>query len=628
MKKGNKMYLTDELRSEIEYFKRLHSHFSITLGKKEIAIADIEDDKILYILMSASYAMDIFEEGFFENFEITDKALSDKQDLQLDAYAFIETDSSSEKHLHLFQYKLYENGSNGASPVEVRNFVSIMNDMFVHPEFRCDEPINNEVFKEILEKTDAFLNGRRGKKVKVKCHFITNAVGVSKSNEKQFQDLLAKFESDKQQYGFGIQIYGAKEILELVKDGKISVAKESINFNIQGQNSYRLEDNTKKSGLGLPKKVFVGICNVNELVRLQNKYHHNQLYSENIRLYLGDRQTVNKDIISTVTSDESLWFSYMNNGISIICDDMELTSINIKDGILPIDLTNIQIINGCQTVNALYSAKYNEKTKDKFKPTDILVKIYQIDPANHSFKQSIIKASNNQNAVKTYSLLSNDPIQIEIQNALKRIGYLYDRKGEARTAHDNNVIGMVNAALAYRAVYRFDAQKLRAKIGQSRVFQKEYYEDIYKEDYLENEEQIFELASKLFVASIILDTAREYIKANAETTNLPIIKKSAYYLSGLFYAIDKIKCDELVDKCVNLMKDNNPSKTRGMMPHIMSSFEENAKLQMKSAIDKLKELYDAIDQKDKSDIDNLLKSENFSNKYLEIPEIKAAKNQK
>jgi hypothetical protein len=36
------MYLTDELRSEIEYFKRLHSHFSIAVGKKELSITKTE----------------------------------------------------------------------------------------------------------------------------------------------------------------------------------------------------------------------------------------------------------------------------------------------------------------------------------------------------------------------------------------------------------------------------------------------------------------------------------------------------------------------------------------------------------------------------------------------------------
>lgn len=81
--------------------------------------------------------------------------------------------------------------------------------------------------------------------------------------------------------------------------------------------SYRLEDNSKRESLGLPKKVIVGMCNVNEFIRLQNKYHHNQLYAENIRLYLGDRGSVNKDIIAdyykrrkSVVSLHEQWYQY------------------------------------------------------------------------------------------------------------------------------------------------------------------------------------------------------------------------------------------------------------------------------------------------------------------------------
>ena len=35
---------------------------------------------------------------------VLDKLISGKQELLLDAYAFIETESTNEKHLHLFQY--------------------------------------------------------------------------------------------------------------------------------------------------------------------------------------------------------------------------------------------------------------------------------------------------------------------------------------------------------------------------------------------------------------------------------------------------------------------------------------------------------------------------------------------
>jgi len=611
------MYLSEDVKQEIAYFKRLHDHFTIKLKDKEVSISEITDDRILYILMSASYSMDIFEEGFFENFVITDKALTGKDEIQIDAYALIETESSKEKHLHIFQYKLFENYRNGASPVEVNTFVSLMNELFVHTELRKENALSNEVFKEIDAAMNGFLGGARGRKVTVKCHFITNATGIAKTNAKVFDDLLGKFERDKQLYGFGVQIYGEREILDLIRSGKININTEIINFNIDGQNSYRLEDNSSRIGLGLPNKVFIGICNVNELIRLQNKYHHNQLYSDNIRLYLGDRASVNKDIIETITSQNSLWFPYMNNGISIICDDMSI--LNSKHSILPVELNNIQIINGCQTVNALYNAKYNERTKDQFKPQEILVKIYQIDSTNTSFKHSVIKASNNQNAVKTYSLLSNDPIQVAIQEALKRVGYIYDRKGEARGQDSDKIVSMVNAALAYRACFRFEAQKLRAKIGQSRVFQQDYYNQIYKESFLKTKTHTFQLAAQLLSSSIILDTVRDYIKEET-TSNLAIIKKSAYYLAGIVYALNKVSIDKFIVACVDLMEENNTVKNN--KAPLFGNFQIAVKSWMPVAVAKLDALFSSFDKKSQ-DIDNILKSTEFDKEYQNLTEIKA-----
>lgn len=609
------MYLSDAIKKELDYFKRLHEHYSIQAGKKQLSVKNA-DEKILYILTSASYAMDIFEEGFFENFVLTDKALTDKQELLLDAYAFIETDTSSEKHLHLFQYKLFEKENNGASPIEVKNFTSTMNDLFVHPELRTGAELNNPVFKEIDDIVSGFLGERRGRKVKVKCHFITNAYGISKTSEKIFADLFGKYEYDKQNHGFDVQVYGNKEIVELLTEGKIKVDTETIEILLDSQQSYRLEDNGKKEGLGLPDKVLIGICNVHELIRLQNKYHHNQLYSENIRLYLGDRAAVNKDIIQTIISNESQWFPYMNNGISIICDGLEIGTVNPKKGTLPLELMNLQVINGCQTVNALYSAKYGEDTRDKFKSSNILIRIYQINPSQQRFKQSVIKATNNQNAVKTYSLLANDPIQIEIQKVLRKLGYLYDRKGESKQESAEKVVSMVQAALAYRAVFEFGGQKLRARIGQSRVFQKEEYERIYKNDYLENASELNELSVKLLTSSLILDKVRDLIneQSGQYLQKLPIIKKSAYYLSGLYYALYKKECEIFIKDCAGLLKEDNPAKTKHSP--LFNKFIEQIKTNFNALVNKYQKFYDTLTL-DKTDIDNLLKSKDFGDKYNE-----------
>lgn len=574
-------------------------------------------NEILYMAMSASLVMDYSEDGFFENFVITDKSISGRSELQIDAYALIETESSKVKQLHIFQYKLYANDSKSASPVELLNFATFVNNNFVHPEF-LEKPSDNEVVAEIKTKCDEFLKGRRDRRIIVYCHYINNATGIYRNNEKEINNVLARFNADRQLLGFSIQVYGVKEILELVREGKIQVGSESLELVNEGMYSYRLEDNSKRESLGLPKKVIVGMCNVNEFIRLQNKYHHNQLYAENIRLYLGDRGNVNKDIIATITSSESLWFPYMNNGISIICDSLAIGNTNAAKHVQTFTLENMQIINGCQTVNALYSAKYGENTRDNFRPANVMVRIYEINPSQTDFKMNIIKATNNQNSVKSYSLMANDPIQIRIAEVLRKFNIIYDRKGEGKNIQGNQmIISMVNVALAYRAVYLFMARSLRSGLGKSRVFQKTEYDKIFNSNLLEegNEKQLDELCFKFIIANGILDAIREQIQQdNAKYLGkLPIFKKSTYYLAGYMYASRKTDFDTLQKNMTEVFQSDNEQKLRGM--NFPNKVTEIVKTYFDAMVTSFIAFYNNLKDIDKTDIDNLLKNKSFDEAY-------------
>ena len=574
-------------------------------------------NEILYMAMSASLVMDYSEDGFFENFVITDKSISGRSELQIDAYALIETESSKVKQLHIFQYKLYANDSKSASPVELLNFATFVNNNFVHPEF-LEKPSDNEVVAEIKTKCDEFLKGRRDRRIIVYCHYINNATGIYRNNEKEINNVLARFNADRQLLGFSIQVYGVKEILELVREGKIQVGSESLELVNEGMYSYRLEDNSKRESLGLPKKVIVGMCNVNEFIRLQNKYHHNQLYAENIRLYLGDRGNVNKDIIATITSSESLWFPYMNNGISIICDSLAIGNTNAAKHVQTFTLENMQIINGCQTVNALYSAKYGENTRDNFRPANVMVRIYEINPSQTDFKMNIIKATNNQNSVKSYSLMANDPIQIRIAEVLRKFNIIYDRKGEGKNIQGNQmIISMVNVALAYRAVYLFMARSLRSGLGKSRVFQKAEYDKIFNGNLLEegNEKQLDELCFKFIIANGILDAIREQIQQdNAKYLGkLPIFKKSTYYLAGYMYASRKTDFDTLQKNMTEVFQSDNEQKLRGM--NFPNKVTEIVRTYFDAMITSFIAFYNNLKDIDKTDIDNLLKNKSFDEAY-------------
>lgn len=610
------MYISEDLQQELDFFKRTNEHFEIEAGKSSTEVKNATNE-ILYMAMSASLVMDYSEDGFFENFVITDKSISGRSELQIDAYALIETESSKVKQLHIFQYKLYANDSKSASPVELLNFATFVNNNFVHPEF-LEKPSDNEVVAEIKTKCDEFLKGRRDRRIIVYCHYINNATGIYRNNEKEINNVLARFNADRQLLGFSIQVYGVKEILELVREGKIQVGSESLELVNEGMYSYRLEDNSKRESLGLPKKVIVGMCNVNEFIRLQNKYHHNQLYAENIRLYLGDRGNVNKDIIATITSSESLWFPYMNNGISIICDSLAIGNTNAAKHVQTFTLENMQIINGCQTVNALYSAKYGENTRDNFRPANVMVRIYEINPSQTDFKMNIIKATNNQNSVKSYSLMANDPIQIRIAEVLKKFNIIYDRKGEGKNIQGNQmIISMVNVALAYRAVYLFMARSLRSGLGKSRVFQKAEYDKIFNGNLLEegNEKQLDELCFKFIIANGILDAIREQIQQdNAKYLGkLPIFKKSTYYLAGYMYASRKTDFDTLQKNMTEVFQSDNEQKLRGM--NFPNKVTEIVRTYFDAMITSFIAFYNNLKDIDKTDIDNLLKNKSFDEAY-------------
>lgn len=610
------MYISEDLQQELDFFKRTNEHFEIEAGKSSTEVKNATNE-ILYMAMSASLVMDYSEDGFFENFVITDKSISGRSELQIDAYALIETESSKVKQLHIFQYKLYANDSKSASPVELLNFATFVNNNFVHPEF-LEKPSDNEVVAEIKTKCDEFLKGRRDRRIIVYCHYINNATGIYRNNEKEINNVLARFNADRQLLGFSIQVYGVKEILELVREGKIQVGSESLELVNEGMYSYRLEDNSKRESLGLPKKVIVGMCNVNEFIRLQNKYHHNQLYAENIRLYLGDRGNVNKDIIATITSSESLWFPYMNNGISIICDSLAIGNTNAAKHVQTFTLENMQIINGCQTVNALYSAKYGENTRDNFRPANVMVRIYEINPSQTDFKMNIIKATNNQNSVKSYSLMANDPIQIRIAEVLRKFNIIYDRKGEGKNIQGNQmIISMVNVALAYRAVYLFMARSLRSGLGKSRVFQKAEYDKIFNSNLLEegNEKQLDELCFKFIIANGILDAIREQIQQdNAKYLGkLPIFKKSTYYLAGYMYASRKTDFDALQKNMTEVFQSDNEQKLRGM--NFPNKVTEIVKTYFDAMVTSFIAFYNNLKDIDKTDIDNLLKNKSFDEAY-------------
>jgi hypothetical protein len=141
------------------------------------------------------------------------------------------------------------------------------------------------------------------------------------------------------------------------------------------------------------------------------------LFESNIRDYQNNT-VVNKDIEATLSDtkkENDFW--WLNNGITILADEGSLVGKTFS-------LENIQIVNGLQTSHSIYHAlKNTEYKKDK---RTIFCKV--IITQNKTSRDTIIKATNFQNAVPASSLRSTDIIQRDIEKYLFQKELYYDRR--------------------------------------------------------------------------------------------------------------------------------------------------------------------------------------------------------
>ncbi|WP_199768922.1 AIPR family protein [Helicobacter cetorum] len=107
------------------------------------------------------------------------------------------------------------------------------------------------------------------------------------------------------------------------------------------------------------------------------------LFVENIRNYIGDTE-VNKSIKKTLEDEnKKCYFPFLNNGLVIICDEIERHPTKPKF----FTLTFPRIINGCQTTNELFK-QYSDKNKNL--SDDIMVVIKILATKNNQLKRDII----------------------------------------------------------------------------------------------------------------------------------------------------------------------------------------------------------------------------------------------
>jgi len=345
---------------------------------------------------------------------------------------------------------------------------------------------------------------------------------------------IAKFLStwNTLQETFSVEVYDLDRIFEVY----------TRNLTRTSPNLIRLDfiDEPYEHAVGDTTSV-VGTIKGSVLADLFSRYG-NAIFEANIRSYLGNVK-INKSIINTAKDQEearNFWF--YNNGVTFVCDAVRWRSAR---DISRIELTNAQIVNGCQTVNCLYLAASTGQLEND---VEVLVRI--LEKPDPEFMRRVTLHTNSQNAVRAADLVGTDPIQLQLKKDFERLGYYYEtRRGEFAAQYGDRseriqafgddykfkIIKLHYAAQAYAAFYV--QIPVIAKKNTTYLFLSKAdggrYEDIFN-----SETTARKLLGAVHLMSRITECRREAVAQPSPAPSelqLKWIPHGDHFILGLFY---------------------------------------------------------------------------------------------
>jgi|GEM_PF-1429904 len=351
------------------------------------------------------------------------------------------------------------------------------------------------------------------------------------------------------------------------------------------------DSNTKLNG-------YISIINGRDIAELVRR-HQSSIFEANIRDYFK-RSDLNSKIIETSSSEqESKFFWSYNNGLTMTCSKVdEMPNNKYK-------LHNIQIVNGCQTSNAIYLALKNRERVEELKlkgsetvltnaetieliekdslqfndSTSVLVKI--IETKNDDFIYRITETTNSQTPIKAFSLRANDDIQKLIEKYFEENDVNYERRiNFLRNKGKKNIYSIQKLFQLYTSQILFKPSQVKTQPKNMFI---STYDDVFPAPHVKNVNYV------LYLIPVLVDIAlnkgvREYIKENP---NLDSFKKTLIsygnYHLGCFILSSILRSDYnekgIVNKEKQIIKQLNDHFTKHLIDAI-ASFEKIIKNQV------------------------------------------------
>lgn len=267
------------------------------------------------------------------------------------------------------------------------------------------EDFNANVQRRLLEIEGAFENCSE-----IKLVVAHTGSGISKHAEKAIQELLNDEDHGETRLSKEISDFDAQKVIACLQEEK---AYKRVNTLLPLKICTNITE---------PRITYFGLVQLSTLINL-HKEHGAGLYEKNIRTFLGNKTDVNTSIANTL-SHRPQDFVYLNNGVTMLCTDIE-PKIK-KHDIKKLKLKGVSVINGAQTIATAAKFAEDNETVDM---TSAWVSLSLIKAdSDGEFGKSVTRARNHQNPVSLSNFAALDEEQERLRRDLAHLQIHYAYK--------------------------------------------------------------------------------------------------------------------------------------------------------------------------------------------------------
>lgn len=326
----------------------------------------------------------------------------------------------------------------------------------------CTKKIGSQEFKATLDDFQLVFEGEKGetenerfneKYKELKQHAAQNGVvrfvylALCEANP-EVEDNIAAFEKNHSTNIVILDInrlkldYIDKHYKQIAPDSPLEIkhtpARKKIQLPIE-------QLNIKQNFLRVDKPfpMYVLLLRPKTIFDLFNKYKF-RLFFKNVRNPLRDSK-VNENMEDSLRNEMS-FFTYFNNGITAITDDVDQ---HINPTAELINIFGFQVINGTQTVYSIYKNYRDNPGFRDLMDRRVLITLRLITINSDELSLRITRFTNSQNPLEERDFWANDDIQIQLQQESFETKYWYEKRREEFRVVPDDVTVVSSRDLAF-----------------------------------------------------------------------------------------------------------------------------------------------------------------------------------